>query len=83
MPGAFAYGLKEFASALGAYDRIYASRWPDQLDQGLGAMVMGWKAYRQADPLHTDEFTHLRRYLEEDCAALERILSWLRHECIK
>ncbi len=79
IPGALAYGLKDFAAALGAYDPAYASCWPDGLDQGLNAMVMGWLAYRQAQPLQSAEFQTLRCYLEEDCAALERILSWLRH----
>ena len=41
-------------------------------------MVMGWKAYRQADPLQTIEFQLLREYLGSDCAALHNILAWLR-----
>jgi uncharacterized protein len=78
LPGALMYGLKEFAGALGAYDPDYAIQWPQELDQGLNAMVMGWQAYRQPEPLQSVEFSHLRRYLEEDCAALERLLRWVR-----
>jgi predicted RecB family nuclease len=78
LPGALAYGLKEFSAALGAYDPAFASHWPVDLDQGLNAMVMGWKAYRQAHPLQSAEFSLLRRYLAVDCSALERLLAWLR-----
>mgnify|MGYP002390735364 FL=1 len=78
IPGALSFGLKEFAGALSAYDPAFATQWPDELDQGLNAMVMGWQAYRQPNPLETEEFSNLRRYLEQDCAALERLLRWLR-----
>lgn len=78
LPGALSYGLKEVAGALGAYDPNYATQWPSELDHGLNAMVMAWQAYRQPEPLQTVEFSHLRRYLEEDCAALERLLRWVR-----
>ena len=78
LPGALGYGLKEVAGALSAYDPTYSTHWPDELDQGLNAMVMGWEAYRQPNPLETEEFTNLRHYLEQDCAALERLLRWVR-----
>jgi uncharacterized protein len=78
LPGALAYGLKGVASALGACAPAYATQWPGALDQGLSAMVMGWQAYRQPQPLETREFELLREYLGSDCAALHNILGWLR-----
>ena len=56
----------------------YATQWPGDLDQGLNAMVMGWKAYQQPSPPDTHEFQLLREYLGSDCAALRNILGWLR-----
>jgi hypothetical protein len=78
LPGALGYGLKEVAAAAGVCSPAHATRWPSDLDQGLNAMVMGWKAYRQPSPLDTREFWLLREYLCSDCAALRNILGWLR-----
>jgi len=78
LPGALAYGLKEVATALAACSPAHATAWPADLDQGLSAMVMGWKAYRQPSPLETHEFRLLRQYLGADCAATHNVLRWLR-----
>lgn len=78
LPGALAYGLKDIAAAVGLYAPDFATRWPDELDEGLNAMVMGWKAYQQPRPLQSQELAALHRYLEADCAALRNILLWLR-----
>jgi uncharacterized protein len=78
VPGAFGYGLKEVAAAVGACSPAHATQWAGDLDQGLNAMVMGWKAYQQPAPLDTREFQLLREYLGSDCAALRNILEWLR-----
>jgi predicted RecB family nuclease len=78
LPGALAYGLKEVAAAVGVCAPAYVTQWPGDLDQGLNAMVMGWKAYQQPSPLETREFQLLREYLGSDCAALRNILGWLR-----
>ena len=78
LPGSFAYGLKEIASALGARAPAYATEWPGELDQGLHAMVMGWQAYTQPDPLATHQLQLLSDYVGADCAALDNILRWLR-----
>lgn len=78
LPGALDYGLKEVAAALGVCAPAYATQWPGDLDQGLRAMVMGWKAYLQPHPLETSEVQLLRKYLGSDCLALHNILDWLR-----
>jgi hypothetical protein len=78
VPGAWDFGLKDIAKALGTIDSDFATRWPEGLDQGQLAMVMGWKAYQAPQPLKSVEFDLLRQYLEQDCAALQRILAWLR-----
>jgi hypothetical protein len=78
VPGAWAYGLKEIALALGNLDAKLAVQWPQELSEGLNAMVMGWRAYSGADPLQSNEMVLLRQYLEVDCAALSAVLKWLR-----
>ena len=52
--------------------------WPGDLDEGLNAMVMGWKAYEAADPARSYEISTLKSYLEADCKALWLILKWMR-----
>lgn len=78
LPGALVYGLKEVAAAVGTCVPAYATHWPEDINQGLRAMVMGWKAYSQPNPLETSEFQLLQEYLGSDCTALHNILSWLR-----
>jgi uncharacterized protein len=78
LPGAWDYGLKSVAGALGDLEPAYATEWPADLDVGLQAMVMGWRAYQTGDPLGSEEMRLLRRYLEADCQALWQILRWLR-----
>lgn len=78
VPGAWGYGLKEVAHALASIDPAYDPHWPGDLDEGLRAMVMGWKAYESTSPIETDEMTTLQQYLEADCKALRNILRWLR-----
>lgn len=79
IPGAWGYGLKEIAIALGQIDPALAVQWPESLCEGRAAMVMGWHAYASGDPLNCKEMTILNKYLEIDCAALSAILQWLRH----
>jgi len=78
LPGAWGYGLKEIAKALGQVEPLLAVQWPESLCEGLAAMVMGWRAYADGDPLRCEEMAILNRYLEIDCAALSAILQWLR-----
>jgi uncharacterized protein len=78
IPGAWGFGLKEMATALGAHDAEHRVEWPGDLDAGLRAMVMGWRAYESLDPLETAEMKMLNTYLETDCKALWQMLRWLR-----
>ena len=78
MPGAWSYGLKTVAGALGELRPEYATQWPGDLDQGLRAMVMGWQAYQSPDPVASEEMQLITQYLEADCQALWNILRWLR-----
>ena len=78
IPGAMDYGLKTVAKALSAYDTRFAAEWPDGVTDGTQAMVAGGRMYEVAEPLHSVEYEHLARYLEIDCFALHKILSWLR-----
>jgi len=78
LPGALTYGLKEEAKALGKFNSEYDPQWPGDLDEGLLAMVMGWRAYEKADTLDSEEMSTLTKYLEADCKALWGILKWIR-----
>jgi uncharacterized protein len=78
LPGAWGYGLKEIAGALGHVEPGLAVRWPESLCKGLAAMVMGWHAYAKPDSIQCEEMVVLRKYLEIDCAALASVLRWLR-----
>lgn len=78
VPGAWSYGLKTIAGALGELHPEYATHWPGDLDQGLRAMVMGWQAYQSPEPMASEEMQMIRQYLEADCRALWNILRWLR-----
>lgn len=78
VPGAWDYGLKTVAKALGELNPNFASQWPGDLNEGLQAMVMGWKAYETPNPAATEEMQILPQYLEADCKALWKVLSWLR-----
>jgi uncharacterized protein len=78
VPGAWSYGLKAVAGALGELHPEYATQWPGDLDQGLRAMVMGWQAYQSPEPAASEEMQVITQYLEADCQALWNILRWLR-----
>lgn len=78
VPGAWTYGLKQIAKALGKLNPEFDPQWPGDLDEGLRAMVMGWTAYQTGHPLESQEMTTLTQYLEADCKALWKILKWLR-----
>ena len=78
LPGAWKFGLKGVAKALGDLAPDFATHWPGDLDKGLTAMVMGWEAYQSPDPAATEEMGLLTHYLEADCQALWNILRWLR-----
>jgi uncharacterized protein len=70
VPGAWDFGLKPVAKALAALDADLDPHWPPGIDEGLGAMVMGWKAYEKPAPLQTAEMATIYDYLEADCRAL-------------
>jgi len=53
VPGAWGYGLKKVAKALGKLNPEFDPHWPGDLDEGLRAMVMGWKAYQTTRPLES------------------------------
>jgi uncharacterized protein len=78
LPGAWGFGLKEVAKAVGKVNPVYAPQWPGDLDAGLRAMVMGWRAYEKEDPVQSAEMESITEYLEADCQALWKILGWLR-----
>lgn len=78
MPGGWDYGLKGVAKSLGKLDAAYDPQWVGDLDDGLGAMVLGWKAYETKNPTTSDEMKILRQYLQADCKALWCILRWMR-----
>jgi hypothetical protein len=78
LPGCLNTKLKHVAKALATLDLQYDPSWPEELAEGLGAMVMGWKAYANPNPLECMEMKCLREYLAADCRALWQILRWLR-----
>jgi uncharacterized protein len=79
VPGAWTFQLKEIAKSLGKLDAQLDPGWPGELDQGLRAMVMGWKAYQgSVPPRWSKEMEQLKLYLEADCKALWKILQWMR-----
>jgi RNase H-like protein len=78
LPGAWGYGLKEVAKALGKLHPEIGVSWPGGLEEGLRAMVMGWRAYTTSEPLNSREMAVLNTYLEIDCLALFSVLRWLR-----
>jgi uncharacterized protein len=77
LPGAWGFGLKEAARALGALNPAWSTHWPEDLDVGSHAMVMAWRAYQTAEPARSAEIGLIKRYLEADCCALRQILGWL------
>lgn len=78
LPGAWGYGLKDIAKALGKLHPDIGVQWPESLQEGLRAMVMGWHAYASGDPLRSNEMAVLNTYLEIDCLAVLSVLKWLR-----
>jgi hypothetical protein len=78
LPEAWGYDLKEVAKALGKIRPDIGVNWPEGLDEGLRAMVMGWRAYTTPEPLESKEMAVLKTYLEIDCIALLSVLRWLR-----
>lgn len=78
LPGTWNFGLKGVAKALSNTNPGFATAWPGDLDKGLRAMVMGWRAYQQERPLESHEMGILKPYLEADCKAVWNILKWLR-----
>ena len=79
LPGAWGWGLKEIAEALGDHAPHYKVEWPEGLNSGQAAQIAGFTAYEEAKPLKTSEMRLITDYLEMDCRALERILAWLRN----
>ena len=78
LSGAWGYGLKEIAHALGQVSPGHRVDWPEGLADGLSASVMGWRMYEQPEPLQAPELGILSQYLEIDCKALWAVLSWMR-----
>ena len=78
VPGAWGFGLKPVARAVGTLDSTFLTEWPGELDVGSHAMVMGWEAYQTAHPAESAEMQTVKQYLEADCKALWQILRWLR-----
>jgi len=78
LPGAWGFGLKEVAKALGELDPAWSTHWPADLAVGSHAMVIAWRAYQTAEPSTSEEIGLIKRYLEADCCALRQILGWLR-----
>lgn len=80
LPGAWSYSLKAVARALADWDASYDPAWPDELDDGGMAQVLGWQSYQCPAPLESDEMKLLRAYLAADCRAVRQVLRWLREE---
>jgi hypothetical protein len=78
LPSALGFGLKEVATAISAISEDHAIEWPEELHDGLSAMVMGWEGYAKPNPLASDEFELLGRYLEVDCRSMYQVLRWVR-----
>jgi uncharacterized protein len=78
LPSLWTYRLKDVSKAVNRLRPDLRLQWPGDLDQGLQAMVMGWRAYQSRQPLESDEMTTLRQYLEADCRALWGLLTWIR-----
>lgn len=72
VPGAWGYGLKEVVPALGLV------QWPGNLDDGLGASVAGWKAYKASRPIDSPDMMVVKDYNEIDCMAIYELVRWLR-----
>lgn len=77
LPGMWKFGLKDVASSLSEHQSAFTVEWPEDLTEGLDAMVLGWRAYERDTPLRSDEMDAIHEYLEVDCRALERIRTWL------
>jgi uncharacterized protein len=80
IPGAWDFGLKNVAKALAQVDPVFDPHWPGSLCDGMTAMVMGWYAYQQPEPLACNEMETIGEYLEADCRALRSVLTWMRAE---
>ena len=78
IPGAWDYELKSVGQALNNYDPSVNLTWPATLQEGLIAMVMGWKAYEQPNPTESQEMQAIIDYNEVDCKAMWSIVTWLR-----
>ena len=79
IPGAWNYSLKSVAKALGKIDPKYDPHWIGDLDDGSGVVVLGFTAYlKKKEILKTDEMMILQQYLQSDCSALSKVLSWMR-----
>lgn len=76
--GAWNYELKEITHAFNRYNLTFNLTWPGDLDEGLRAMVMGWKTYQQANPISSQEMQTIIGYNEVDCKAMWKILGFLR-----
>lgn len=63
MPGAWDYGLKGLAWALGELDPGFAPQWPGDLEQGLQVMMLGWQAYRSPNPAASEQMRLITRYV--------------------
>jgi hypothetical protein len=83
LPGAWDFGLKTVAKALGSISPEHRVEWPEALSAGLAAMVMGWAAYRKPNSLRTTEMQVLSEYLEIDCKAMWQVLRWLRTNALE
>ena len=78
LPGAWGFGLKSIAGALGDHSPAHAVDYPAQLADGLSAMVLAWEAYARENPRESAEMRLIERYLEVDCQSLWQVLRWLR-----
>ena len=78
-PGAKSFGLKNMAKALGEFNSSFETQWPEDLDAGSDAMVMGWEAYKNNNPEKSNEIALIQKYLKIDCLALWNILKALRY----
>ena len=79
VPGAWNYGLKNTAKALSKLDPQYDPKWIGDLDDGSGVVVLGFAAYDQKKEIRkTDEMMILQQYLQADCRAVSKVLSWMR-----
>ncbi|MGE3074409.1 MAG: hypothetical protein AB7N24_14260 [Dehalococcoidia bacterium] len=80
--GPMGFGLKAFAGSLRRHGLIQ-SEWPDNVSDGLGAMVCAWTAYAESGRCGRRVSEHelmksVQQYNEVDCRVMMEAIRYLR-----